>query len=149
MFYNLLIENAKKDGIDKNVVGSIILNNNKVLILSRKMNDFMGGIDELPSGNMEANEGIYDALVREVKEETNLDIENVISYINSFDYTSRSNKKVRQYNFVAKVKSIDNIKLSEHDAYKWLSFDEIKKSSKITDEVKLALEIYKFNFINN
>lgn len=149
MFYNLLIENAKKDGIDKNVVGSIILNNNKVLILSRKMNDFMGGIDELPSGNMETNEGIYDALVREVKEETNLDIEDVISYINSFDYTSRSNKKVRQYNFVVKVKSIDNIKLSEHDAYKWLSFDEIKKSSKITDEVKLALEIYKFNFINN
>lgn len=149
MFYNLLIENAKKDGIDKNVVGSIILNNNKVLILSRKMDDFMGGIDELPSGNMEANEGIYDALVREVKEETNLDIENVISYINSFDYTSSSNKKVRQYNFFVKVKSINNIKLSEHDAYKWLSFDEVKKSSIITDEVKLAIEIYKFNFINN
>lgn len=149
MFYNLLIESAKKYGICKNVVGAIILNDDKVLILSRKIDDFMGGIDELPSGNMEENEGIYDALVREVKEETNLDTESVISYINSFDYISSSNKRVRQYNFVIKVKSLDNIKLSEHDAYKWLSFDEIKKSSKITDEVKLAIEIYKFNFINN
>ena len=70
--YNYLLEKAKDEGIIKNVVGAIITNEQgKILILSRKKDDFMGGIDELPSGNMEPGEDITNALIREVKEETN------------------------------------------------------------------------------
>ena len=147
-FYEILIEKGKEEGIIKNVVGAIIVSeNNEVLIMSRKEDDFMGGIDELPSGNMESGETIYEALIREVKEETNLDIEKVTSYINSFDYVPGSGKKARQFNFAVTVKSTDTIKLTEHDSYKWLSIDEARKNAKITDEVKFALEIYYFNFI--
>lgn len=147
-FYDLLIEKGKEEGIIKNVVGAIVLNEKKeILIMSRKADDFMGGIDELPSGNMENGENIYDALVREVKEETNLDIEDVTSYINSFDYISGSGKKARQFNFVVTVKSTDNIKLTEHDSYKWLSIEEARNNAKITDEVKFTLEMYSFNSI--
>lgn len=147
-FYDLLIEKGKEEGIIKNVVGAIVLNeNNEVLIMSRRADDFMGGIDELPSGNMENGENIYDALVREVKEETNLDIESVTSYINSFDYISGSGKKARQFNFAVTVKSTDDVKLTEHDSYKWMSIAEARNSAKITDEVKFVLEIYYFNFI--
>ena len=141
--YELLIRKGEQEGIVKNVVGAIILNEkNQVLIMSRKTYDFMGGIDELPSGNMEQGENIYEALVREVKEETNLDVVNVKSYIGSFDYISGSGKKARQYNFVLDVKNIENIILTEHDKYNWLT---IRKSSKITDEVKYILEICYFN----
>ena len=144
--YELLIRKGEQEGIVKNVVGAIILNEkNKVLIMSRKTDDFMGGIDELPSGNMEQGENIYNALVREVKEETNLDVVNVKSYIGSFDYISGSGKKARQYNFVLDVKNTENIILTEHDEYNWLIIDEIRKSSKITDEVKYTLEICYFN----
>lgn len=147
-FYDLLIENGKKDEIEKNVVGALVLNSqNEILILTRKTNDFMGGIDELPSGNMEKGENIYEALVREVKEETNLDLNKVISYINSFDYVSSSGKKARQFNFVVTVKSEEHIKLTEHDHYQWLSIDEVRKNTRITDEVKNTLEIYYFNFL--
>ena len=113
--------------------------------MSRKTDDFMGGIDELPSGNMEQGENIYDAIIREVKEETNLDVVNVKSYIGSFDYISGSGKKARQYNFVLDVKNTRNIILTEHDKYNWLTIEEIRKSSKITDEVKYILEICYFN----
>ena len=113
--------------------------------MSRKTDDFMGGIDELPSGNMEQGENIYEALVREVKEETNLDVVNVKLYIGSFDYISGSGKKARQYNFVLDVKNTGNIILTEHDGYNWLTIEEIRKSSKITDEVKYILEICYFN----
>ena len=144
--YELLIKKGKEEGIVKNVVGAIILNEkNQVLIMSRKTDKFMGGIDELPSGNMEQGENIYEALVREVKEETNLDIVNVKSYIGSFDYISGSGKKSRQYNFVLDVKNIENIILTEHDEYNWLTIEEIRKNSKITDEVKYILEICYFN----
>ena len=147
-FYDLLIENGKKDEIEKNVVGALVLNSqNEILILTRKTNDFMGGIDELPSGNMEKGENIYEALVREVKEETNLDLKKVVSYINSFDYISSSGKKARQFNFVVTVKSEEHIKLTEHDHYQWLSIDEVRKNTRITDVVKNTLEIYYFNFL--
>lgn len=144
--YELLIRKGKQEGIVKNVVGAIILNEkNKVLIMSRKTDDFMGGIDELPSGNMEQGENIYDSLIREVKEETNLDVVNVKLYIGSFDYISGKGKKARQYNFVLDVKNTGNIILTEHDEYKWLTIEEIRKSNKITDEVKYILEICYFN----
>ncbi len=144
--YELLIRKGKQEGIVKNVVGAIILNEkNKVLIMSRKTDDFMGGIDELPSGNMEQGENIYEALVREVKEETNLEVMNVKSYIGSFDYISGSGKKARQYNFVLDIKNTENIILTEHDEYNWLTIEGIRKSNKITDEVKYILEICYFN----
>ena len=144
--YELLIKKGEQEGIVKNVVGAIILNEkNQVLIMSRKTDDFMGGIDELPSGNMEQGENIYEALVREVKEETNLDVVNVKSYIGSFDYIFGSGKKARQYNFALNVKNTGNIILTEHDEYNWLTIEEIRKSSKITEEVKYILEICDFN----
>lgn len=144
--YELIIRKGEQEGIIKNAVGAIILNEkNKVLMMSRKTDDFMGGIDELPSGNMEQGENIYDALVREVKEEINLDVVNVKSYIGSFDYISGSGKKARQYNFVLDVKNTENIILTEHDEYNWLTIEEIRKSNKITDEVKYILEICYFN----
>lgn len=145
-FYDLLVEKAKEDGIVKNVVGGIVMDNeNNILVLTRKIDDFMGGIDELPSGAVQAGENLYEALVREVKEETNLEVEDVIFYVNSFDYLSSSGKKTRQYNFVVKVKSMDNIKLTEHDNYKWESIAEARNNPKITDEVKYTLEEYYFN----
>lgn len=147
--YELLIRKGKQEGIVKNFVGAIILNEkNKVLIMSRKTDDFMGGIDELPSGNMEQGENIYNSLIREVKEETNLDVVNVKLYIGSFDYISGKGKKARQYNFVLDVKNTGNIILTEHDEYKWLTIEEIRKSNKITDEVKYILEICYFNLKN-
>ena len=144
--YELLIRKGKEEGIVKNVVGAIILNEkNEALIMSRKTDDFMGEIDELPSGNMEQGENIYEAHVREVKEETNLDVVNAKSYIGNFDYVSGSGKKARQYNFILDVKNTENIILTEHDKYNWLTIEEIRKSSKITDEVKYILEIWYFN----
>ena len=144
--YELLIRKGEQEGIVKNIVGAIILNEkNKVLIMSRKTDDLMGGIDELPSGNMEQGENIYDAIIREVKEETNIDAVNVKSYIGSFDYISGSGKKARQYNFVLDVKNTEKIILTEQNKYKWLTIEEIRKSSKITDEVKYILEICYFN----
>lgn len=139
--YNYLIEQAEKDNIEKHVVGAIILNDkNEVLIMSRKSDDFMGGIDELPSGNMEKNETIEMALKREVKEETNLELQEIICYINSFDYISGSGKKARQYNFAIKVGSGEII-LTEHDEYKWQDIDQIEENNNITNEVKECIKL--------
>ena len=89
--YGYLLGKGKRDGIVKNVVGAIIVNKQgKILVMSRKSDDFMGGIDELPSGNMEKGEDITTALAREVKEETNCDMQRILYYIESFYYKSGS-----------------------------------------------------------
>ena len=86
-FYNFLKKNAKKDKIDKIVVGAIITNENgEIFLAERKKDDFMGGMFEIPGGNAEKGENIYDTLVREIKEETNLNLKEVSKYINYFDY---------------------------------------------------------------
>ena len=147
-FENVLIEKAKEDGIEKLVVGGVIFNDeNKCLILGRKADDFMGGIDEIPSGKLEKGEGLFDALIREVKEESNLDVTQIVSYINYFDYLSGSGKKSRQYNFVVKVNNYDDIKLTEHNEFKWQSLDEFNSNNPITSKTLFTLNIAYFNKI--
>lgn len=141
--FDYLLEKAKEEKIEKNVVGSVIVNRQgKILIMSRKLDDFMGGIDELPSGNMEIGEDIPTALAREVKEETNCELNEILYYIDSFDYKSGSGKNARQYNFAIKVKETDNIVLTEHESYSWQTVEEIINNPKITHEVKNTIKRY-------
>ena len=103
----------------------------------------MGGLFEIAGGNAEKEENIYDALKREIKEETNLDLIEVTSFINYFDYLSESGKKCRQFNFKVEV-SQSKIVLTEHDEYKWVRLENID-SQNVSDEVKECLLIYRFN----
>lgn len=143
-FYEYLENRAKDDGIKKIVVGAVITNDNdEILLMKRKEDDFMGGIFEIPGGNAEDGEGIYEVLEREIKEETNFDLKRVISYINYFDYLSGSGKKSRQFNFKVEVTG-GPIILTEHDTYGWVNLDEIETQN-VSDAVKESLIIYRFN----
>ena len=145
-FFEKLEKKARIDEIVKLVAGAIILNQeNEILFLKRREDDFMGGILELPSGVVEKGEKINEGLEREVKEETNLDIDKLGIFVNTFDYLSSSGKKSRQFTFEVKVMKNEDIFLTEHDEYKWLNYNEIKENENITDEVKYAIEIFRYN----
>ena len=104
-FFDKLEKKARADEIVKIVAGAIILNQEKkVLFLKRREDDFMGGILELPSGVVEKGEKINEGLRREVKEETNLNLEKLGMFVNTFDYLSGSGKKSRQFTFEVNVK---------------------------------------------
>ena len=62
-----IIMNIHRDNIQKIVVAAVVLINNAPLLLKRTTNDFMGGLVELPSGTVEKNETILNALYREIK----------------------------------------------------------------------------------
>jgi len=145
-FFDNLEEKAKRDGIIKKVAGGIITDEKgRILLLKRKTNDFLGGIYELPSGNLEIGENIEKGLEREVKEETNLEISKIGMFVNSFDYLSNSGKRSRQFNFEIDIKEESEIFLTEHDEYKWMDIKEIENCNIITDEVKQTIYIYKYN----
>jgi 8-oxo-dGTP diphosphatase len=133
-----LIEEAEKEFIDRFVVGAVILKNSSVLILKRNGGDFLGGIDELPSGKVEIKEDLQQALLRETKEETNLDITKILKYVGYFDYTSKSGKKTRQFNFLVDVDS-DKVIIDpeEHQSFKWQSILKLNESSLTENVVKV------------
>jgi 8-oxo-dGTP diphosphatase len=106
-----LVTQAEHDGIQQLVVGGIVRNGDAVLLLRRPEDDFIGGIFELPSGKVEPGEALDAALIREVKEETGLDVSAIQHYLGSFDYTSGSGRPSRQFNFVVDVAAAEPVVL--------------------------------------
>lgn len=136
-----LLDRALKDGIQKIVAGAVIKYNNKFLLVERAPCDFLGGLVTLPSGSVGVGENLLQALAREVKEETNLVVTAIIAYLGSFDYSSSSGKKVRQFNFLVETQSGDiKLDLNEHCRY-YLLIPSDKEFSKlnISDGTKTIL----------
>ena len=121
-----LISAACKGDITRFVVGAVIMRGEKVLLLRRPQDDFMGGIYELPSGGVEIGETLIAALSREIEEETGLRIEGIRQYVGSFDYESGSGRATRQFNFLTAVSEPLDIRLTEHDDYLWADREELE-----------------------
>lgn len=135
-----LTREADRDEVQQLVVGAVVQHGGKILLLQRPADDFMGGIWELPSGKVDPGESIDQALIREIKEETGLDVTAIRNYLGEFDYQSSSGKKSRQFNFTVEVASTDTVQLTEHDAYTWTSLAE---EPPVTDAVKQVLARYR------
>lgn len=135
-----LSDEAERDGVQQFVVGAVVQHEGNVLLLQRPEDDFMGGIFELPSGKVEGGEALDAALIREVKEETGLDVTAVRDYLGSFDYTSGSGKKSRQFNFAVDVANSEPVELQEHDAYTWTT---LTQEPPVTDAVQGVLSKYR------
>ena len=136
------IDAAVHDGIEKIVVGAIISRDGKVLILRRKQDDFLGGLDELPSGHAEHGESVLAALRREVKEETGLEVNRINRLVGQFDYLTQSGKKARQLNFAVEVRcSESEITLTEHSAYGWAGPKEAEALN-LSENVSQVLSLY-------
>jgi 8-oxo-dGTP diphosphatase len=120
-------QKAKEDGVTHFATGIAVFQDGKLLVVRRVAHDdFLAGEWELPGGGVDAGESIEQGAVRELKEETNLDVEKMIGTFEGFDYTTPKKPKVRQINFKVSVKPGD-ISLTEHDMYKWITVDEIKE----------------------
>lgn len=118
-------QKAKEDGVTHFATGIAVFQDGKLLVVRRVADDdFLAGEWELPGGGVDAGETIEQGAVRELKEETNLDVEKILGTFDGFDYSTPKKPKVRQINFKASVKPSD-IVLTEHDMYKWITADEI------------------------
>ena len=129
-------------------MGYIIHDSRILLVKHKKSGRFMSC-----GGHVEKNELVQDALIREVKEELNLDVE--IIHEKQFEnlttelatpfnvcYKELPNgNKVQIFEYLCKVKSLENLKLlkCELDEYKWFSLEDTKNSEDITPIVKEIL----------
>lgn len=118
-FLQSKIKQAETQGISRFAVGAVIFHRGTVLLLERTQDDYLGGLWELPSGKMKLGESLLQALVREVREETGLDIAEIYDYCGHFDYLSQSGRQTRQFNFILLTES-NLVQLGEHSRYAWI-----------------------------
>ena len=131
----------------KTGIGVLILDENKVLLGHRAVNiTDTGGIFEpdtwtLPGGKQEYDETILECAAREVKEETNLDIEDLEVY--GADDDIQPNKHFVTL-YVKALKYSGELKIMEpekQDEWKWYDLDELPDN--LYSPSKKALKLYK------
>lgn len=103
------------------VVAGIIYKDNKFLIAQRNFKKSQGGLWEFPGGKVEKNETYEVALIREIKEEFDAEIQ-VTEYVGE-NIHRYPDKDIKLIFYKAKLLSED-IKLLEHENYKWITKDE-------------------------
>ena len=103
------------------VVAAIIRHGDKVFATQRGYGEFKGG-GEFPGGKMEPGETPPQALIREIKEELDTEIE-VGELIETVEY-DYPKFHLTMHCFMCTVKS-GHLVLKEHEAAKWLTKDTL------------------------
>ncbi|MEU9130504.1 NUDIX domain-containing protein [Kitasatospora sp. NPDC048540] len=130
-----LAADAEAAGITGFVAAAVITHHDRILLVRRKPDDYLGGLWEIPSGRVEPGETILDALHRETAEETGLAIDQVTGYIGHFDYRNSRGTTTRQFNFAGTVEKTEPVILTEHDAYQWALPGELPEVSDAVREL--------------
>lgn len=102
-----------------NVVAAIIKQDDKIFATQRGYGEFKGGW-EFPGGKIEAGETPEEALIREIKEELNVEIA-VGEHIGTVEYDYPTFHLSMQC-FMAEIKA-GELFLNEHESAKWLTRD--------------------------
>ncbi|MFD7615580.1 NUDIX domain-containing protein [Streptomyces sp. NPDC059802] len=132
-----LEDQAYRDGIHDLVAGGLILHDDRLLVVRRNPDDYLGGTWETPAGRLERGESIIDALPREIHEETGLTV-TIGRYAGHYDYTNARGRRSRQFVFVCTPDKPDPVTLSEHDRHQWVrALDELPPT---TPESRAFLE---------
>jgi len=107
-----------------NVVAAIIKKNNLYLIAQRNKNKHLGLKWEFPGGKVNFNEGFKEALIREIKEELNVEV-NVHEKIAEEKYKDAKIDIILHY-FQCTLQN-GNMVLNEHENYAWVEKKDFNK----------------------
>ena len=119
-------------------VGAFILNENNELLLLKRAVPAEKGCWSIPGGRLEMFETLEHAVIREIKEETNLDIE-VINLMGICDHIIKAeDAHWVATNYLCKIKS-GKAKIMEPDkcqGYKFCKIDDALNSELVTESCK-------------
>ncbi len=122
-------------------VKALLVQDNKYLFL-RRSPSFKAGVQkwDIPGGRIEAGEALYDALYREIYEETALELIDVSSLLAAQDiFVTEKDLHVVRLTYLAKAKG--TIKISdEHDLYEWMDLQEILSDPNVDSYLRKVLE---------
>lgn len=98
--------------------------NENVLILKRSLSDsYEPDAWEVPGGRLKQGEDPLLGLLRETKEESNLDIE-IVCPLNTHHFTRSDGQVITMISYFCKANSFDVVISDEHSEYEWCSVDQ-------------------------
>ena len=123
-------------------VGAIILDGDQILLEKRK-NSPGKGKWAVPGGLVDLGENVEEAVVREVKEETGLEVDDP-RLVDVVNYISLGEKGAVMYHYViidylVTVKSGKPKAASDADALKWVPFNEVEEYD-LTESFRLFFQ---------
>ena len=122
------------------VVAAIIIKNEKVFATQRGYGDFKGGW-EFPGGKIDAVETPEEALIREIKEELDTEVE-VIELLDTVEY-DYPNFHLSMDCFICNIKSGDLV-LKEHEAAQWLTKETLNSVNWLPADLGLIDKIREY-----
>ena len=117
------------------VVAAIICDGNRILATQRGYGEQKDGW-EFPGGKVESNETPEAAIVREIREELNADIE-VTGFLTTVEH-DYPNFHLSMDCFWARLAEGTEMKLLEHEAAKWLSIEDINSVDWLPADIKVV-----------
>jgi len=119
----------------KQVAAAIIENNGKVLIAQRPRDDKLSLKWEFPGGKIEKLETPEEALVREIREELNLDIQITGYFMNNLYRYETGEIELMCY--LAEVIG-GELKLNFHEAAEWVEKDRLREFEFAPADIKIV-----------
>ena len=119
------------------VVAAIIIEKEKVFATQRGYGEFKDGW-EFPGGKIELGETPETAIVREIKEELDTEIE-VVKLLDTVEY-DYPQFHLSMDCFICKIKSGDLV-LKEHEAAKWLTKENLDSVDWLPSDLSLIEKI--------
>jgi 8-oxo-dGTP diphosphatase len=107
-----------------NASAAIIVHNGKVLAARRFTGKRYDGWWEFPGGKVEPNETHEQCCVREIAEELNLEVK-INRHFYTVDFTYPKFHLHMECYLCTPLTPIENIRLSEHDDYRWLDLSNL------------------------
>ena len=129
------------------VVAAIIKKQDKIFITRRSYGEF-ADMWEFPGGKIELGESREEALIREVKEELELDINN-LEYLTTVDY-DYPNFHLTMHCFICEICGGELV-LNAHNDAKWVSLEELSTQKWVPADVEVFEKIlndFKINKID-
>ncbi|WP_252243778.1 8-oxo-dGTP diphosphatase MutT [Clostridium sp. ZBS14] len=119
------------------VVAAIIKKEDKIFITRRGYGEFID-MWEFPGGKIEAGESREDALHREIKEELELDI-NELEYLTTIDY-DYPKFHLTMHCFLCQIAG-GKLNLNAHNDAKWVTFDELDDQKWVPADILVVNEL--------
>ena len=118
--------------------------NNKVLVLDKKKKYGWEGLT-FPGGKVEKNESFEESVIREAKEETNLEIKNPkFVGIITWAFTNDKGEFQKAVGLLYQTNDFSGKLIEDNREGKlfWKDYDEFKKMDKMSDSMPEILKIY-------
>lgn len=129
------------------VVAAVIVKDGNILATQRGYGEFKGKW-EFPGGKVNEKENLEHAIIREIKEETNADI-NVIEYINTIEYDyPEFHLKMHSYLCDLKNNHVEFVyhddKSLEHENMIWLDLNDLDYLDWLPADVLVVKKLKEF-----